>query len=215
MTVFMDHCQVVFTDIWGLANMLQDPYKYVKWWDLEQKCPKLASGKPQTFSEGKKHQNITHPFWNVNFNDTKQTRPSPPVPLTIFFLKNCNISGPNIGLPSMFRSLLIKVLVFNHGCKWSNHHYTQGVWENKTCEWTQKPFHYASKLCTPLILLNDEVYVYEPKADNYCQTGSHNLCKSYIFNQIQMLFYFRFNHRWFKVPALVGKDAGLDFLSAL
>lgn len=30
-----------------------------------------------------------------------------------------------------------------------------------------------------------------------------------------MLFYFRFNHQWFKVPVSVEKDAGLDFLSAL
>lgn len=74
MTVFMDHCQVVFTDIWVSANMLQDPYKYVKWWDLEQKCPKLASGKPQTFSEEKKNPTKTLPIYSGMSISTTQNR---------------------------------------------------------------------------------------------------------------------------------------------
>lgn len=45
------------------------------------------------------------------------------------------------------------------------------------------------------------------------KTSSDNLCKYYVFNLQQMLFYFRFNHPWFRVPVLVEKDAGLDFLS--
>lgn len=63
------------------------------------------------------------------------------------------------------------------------------------CERTQEPFHYASRLCTPLILPSDEVHVHELKEFNYCQTGSDNLCKYYIFNLQQMLFYFRFNRQ--------------------
>lgn len=63
------------------------------------------------------------------------------------------------------------------------------------CERTQEPFHYASGLCTPLILPSDEEHGHQLKEFNCCQTSSDNLCKYYIFNLQQMLFYFRLHHQ--------------------
>lgn len=63
------------------ANTLQDPHKYVKWWDFlfsesRNAQNELVWNRPcsEKVQYKKKQKHLTHLLWNVHLDNTKQTQ---------------------------------------------------------------------------------------------------------------------------------------------